>query len=88
MESCARDATDLGMLKKMVQERVDTIRKRMDEHHDVEQQSGARVATAHVRADGTAAQMEEETDDLRNQVQEERLNRNTRAGSATNRPSR
>ena len=73
MESCARDATDLGMLKKMVQERVDTIRKRMDEHHDVEQQLVRESQQRMSELMELLHKMEEETDDLRNQVQEERL---------------
>ena len=72
MESSARNATDLGMLKQMVQERVDTIRERMDEYHDVEQELVRKAEARMSELMERLHQMEEETDELRSQVKEER----------------
>ncbi len=72
MESSARDATDLNKLKKLVQERVDTIRERMDEYHDVEQELVRKTEQRMSELVDRLRKMEEETDELRNQVQEER----------------
>ena len=72
MESRARDATDLGMLKALVQERVDTIRERMEKHQTVEQQLIEHKEREMASLMKKIQAMEEETETLRNQVREER----------------
>ncbi len=72
MESSALNATDLNALKTLVQERVDTIRQRMEEHRSEEQRLIAAQEEQMAALKSRLAEMEEETEQLRNQVHEER----------------
>ena len=72
IESCARNATDLGTLKKIVQERIDTIRERMDAYHKVEQELVRNTEQRMSELMTRLHEMEEETGELRKQIQEER----------------
>ncbi len=72
METQAREATDLASLKTVVQQRVDTIRKHMEEHQQVEQRLLEKKEQEMAELMERLQAMEEETETLRSQVQEER----------------
>ena len=72
METQARAATDLNKLKQLVQERVDTIRERMEEHKQEEQALVQRSQEQMAQLMERLHEMESEAEQLRSQVKEER----------------
>ncbi len=72
MEDRARQATDLGALKALVQQRVDTLRRRMSEFQAEEQSLIARHEKQMAELMARIQEMEKETEELRTQVREER----------------
>ncbi len=86
MAASARDATDLGALKEMVEQRVDTIRKRMEEHQQIEQKLVEQKDKEMADLKAKLNSLEEETQTLRTQVREERHQAFTDA--LTNLPNR
>ncbi len=72
MESCALSATDLGTLKALVQERVETIRQRMEENRSEEKKLIAEQEQQMRELRERLTEMEEEAEQLRTQMREER----------------
>ncbi len=72
MADRARSATDLPTLKNLIQERVDTLRQRMADFQSEEQKLIARQQQQMAELMEKLHKMEEETETLRAQVQEER----------------
>lgn len=73
METQARSATNLNQLKQLVQERVETIRNRMDEFQQQEQQLQEAADEKMEQLAQRLHEAEEETRSLREKVNEERM---------------